>query len=528
MKQESNTQIGRQNGCRTRRQESLSTQPRENPIAQRRLLTPSSALKHFVLVLVLGLAGPAMLASSHYQAVLSLDAQNNRTGAEGAPLIQANDGLLYGTTENGTNYGTVFRVRKDGTGYQIIYSFTGAADGGYPRSGVIEGNDGALYGTATQAGAGNYGTFFRLNKDGTGFRVLHSFSGYPNDGSHLDEETSSENELLQGSDGALYGITQQGGTYDLGTAYRLNKDGSGYTILHHFGQPIQADCPAYDWDYGQEPCGGLIEGSDGSLYGTALVGGQGGICDGPGGFNYWSSGVVFKMAKDGSGYTILHSFTAGLGASYLKATLIEGRDGALYGTADNFADQSCPYIDSGAVFRLNKDGSGYQVLHFFDASGDVPSHRLLQGDDGALYGTTGRGGTNDNGIVYTLGNDGTGYKVLYTFQHQPPYWEYYPARGLVKASDGDFYGSTVGPGGQVIYRISPSQTPDMLTVRKSGDAMQVVFSGASGYNYQLLRSTDLKTWSPFTTITMPASGFSTNLDNSPPTPKAFYRAAWLP
>src|SRR5205085_8763241 len=106
-----------------------------------------------------------------------------------------------------------------------------------------------------------------------------------------------------------------GGTNNAGTVFRLNKNGSNYEILHHFG---------YSDTDGQNPQAGLIEGSDGALYGTSMAGGANGSSA--------LSGSVFRLKKNGSDYCLLHSFGAPKDGSQPRAELLEGNDGALYGT----------------------------------------------------------------------------------------------------------------------------------------------------------------------------------------------------
>ncbi len=141
--------------------------------------------------------------------------------------------------------------------------------------------------------------------------------------------------LLVGSDGALYGTTFSGGSSGLGTAFKVNRDGSGYTVLYNFTGAAGAE--------GIDPEAGLIEGSDGALYGTTpAVAAGGGMTKGPGedpgpggsappcGGGASAPATVFKLNKDGSGYTVLMSFTSGGGPERANG-VVEGKDGALYG-----------------------------------------------------------------------------------------------------------------------------------------------------------------------------------------------------
>jgi uncharacterized repeat protein (TIGR03803 family) len=175
-----------------------------------------------------------------------------------------------------------------------------------------------LYGTLEQ------GSIFKINKDGSGFSTLSDFRA---DGEDISRPAA---ELMEGSDGALYGAA-----YGFsGLVFRLNKDGSDYTVLHSF------DLNSNDGSY---PQAALIEGNDGALYGTTVAGGV------------HNAGTVFKLGKDGSGYKVLYSFNDaanGLGGYTITAFLVEGNDGALYGTTSY----------GGSVFKLKKDGSGFMVL----------------------------------------------------------------------------------------------------------------------------------------------------------------------
>ena len=345
------------------------------------------------------------------------------TGGDGASpyarLSEGHDGGLYGTTYyggSGIGYGTVFKLNKDGSGYSVLHSFqSSGGDGQNPYAGVLEGSDGALYGTTEQGGSGRLGTVFKLNKDGSGYTVMHKFQDLNDDGYY------PEAGLVEGSDGSLYGTTMGGGSGGGGTVFKLSKSGSGYTVIHN--------CVSNDgsWPYAE-----LVEASDGILYGTTYYGGTSG------------NGTVFKLNKDGSGYTILHSFgSAGGDAKNPFAGLMEGSDRMLYGTT--FSSGS---VYPGAVFKLNKDGSGYTVLYSFKdygSDGRSPYAGVLEGSSGAFYGTTYVGGSTDYGTVFALNNDGSGYKILHNFTGGSADGQF-PYAALLEGSDGALYGTTKNGG----------------------------------------------------------------------------------
>ena len=123
----------------------------------------------------------------------------------------------------------------------VIFPFTNSAFGGSPKSHLVIGSDGALYGTtcafgAVPGGSGG-GTVFKVNRDGSGFRVLHTF-GIP-DGDGIMTATAVDVALVVGADNYLYGATSGGGSGSFGTVYKIAQDGSIYQILHNFDSTQQ-------------------------------------------------------------------------------------------------------------------------------------------------------------------------------------------------------------------------------------------------------------------------------------------------
>jgi uncharacterized repeat protein (TIGR03803 family) len=361
------------------------------------------------------------------------------------PLLSNGGGVLYGTTAGGgAGEGTVFRLNQDGSAYSILRSLS-FADGYSPQAGLLEGSDGVLYGTAELGGAYGSGTVFKLNQDGTAYTVIHDFNAPAGDG------YSPFGELIE-LGGMLYGTTREGGAYNAGAVFTLDTIGGNYSVLTNF---TGGD--------GYQPQSGLLAGGDGALYGTTVSGGAsggtrtlggggptepgkgGGGGGGGGGPGDSSRGVVFRINQDGSGYTVIHNFGvlpqgSSDGANPLGA-LVTGRDNALYGTTTNGGSFY------GTVFKLNRDGTGYRILKAFSSisGGKRPMGGLLAASDGVLYGTTVTGGTGGQGVVFKIALDGSAYTELYNFTGSSGDGAA-PVANLIEGDDGALYGTTLKGG----------------------------------------------------------------------------------
>jgi uncharacterized repeat protein (TIGR03803 family) len=224
-------------------------------------------------------------------------------------------GNLYGTTSGGGVYsmGTVFKVDKSGN-ETVLYSFAGL-DGSSPDGGLMRDSTGDFYGTTTGGGVSDRGTVFKLAPDGTE-TVLYSFMGNP-DGQGPDSA------LIRDQAGNFYGTTGLGGSFDAGTVFKLDKNGTE-TLLHTFRG--QAD--------GQGSFAGLARDSAGNLYGTTEFAGTG------------SFGTVYKL--DMTGKETVYSFTNSPNGSYPFAGLL-WHGGALYGTTTGGGA-----FGEGAVFKISQ------------------------------------------------------------------------------------------------------------------------------------------------------------------------------
>jgi uncharacterized repeat protein (TIGR03803 family) len=291
-------------------------------------------------------------------------------------LFLATDGNFYGTTDGGgTNgFGTIFKVTSKGK-LTTIHSFctkTGCTDGAYPFSSIMQGRDGNFYGTTAEGGIQNQGcarygcgVAYKLTPQGK-YTTLYHFCSQSN---CADGAVPQGGSLLQATDGDFYGTTDNGGENDEGTAYKITSTGKA-TVIHSF-------CPPTNCDDGAIPYAGLIQGTDGNLYGTASIGGSGGF------------GLVFKMTLSGV-VTSLYSFNInGTDGSFPVNKVFQATDGSFWGTTNQGGNTNCSG-GCGTTFRI-KDGLG-RFVQAVPTVGRVGAKVIILGND-----LTGASGVTFNG-----------------------------------------------------------------------------------------------------------------------------------
>jgi uncharacterized repeat protein (TIGR03803 family) len=246
-------------------------------------------------------------------------------GADGdnpnAGLVQATDGSLYGTTLGGggaNDSGTVFKITPGGT-LTMLYSFcsqNNCTDGAYPAADLLQATDGRFYGTTAQGGINGLGTVFKITAAGK-LTTLHSFNGVDGD--------FPATALVQATDGNFYGTTGGGGATSYGTVFKITPGGT-LTTLYSF-------CVSTNCTDGANPQSGLIQATNGKIYGTTYDGGAN------------NKGSIFKITTGGK-LTTLHSFV-GSDGSNPDGGLLQATNGNFYGTANLGGTNS-----DGTVFRL--------------------------------------------------------------------------------------------------------------------------------------------------------------------------------
>ena len=307
-------------------------------------------------------------------------------------LIQYSDGNLYGTTGYGgaNNRGTVFKISPQSPyTMTVLYNFCNleaCADGSQPYAGLILGTDGNFYGTTLFGGKNSFGAIFSITPSGA-LTTLYSFCAKSG---CLDGASPSGN-LIQAADGKFYGTTQSGGAnknnacdvHGCGTVFAFA--GGGLTTLYNF-------CAQNGCTDGLTPNAGVIQASNGYLYGTTNFGGANN-----------NNGTVFKITTSGA-LTTLYSFCSKSGCPDGQgptAGLVQATDGNLYGTTDAGGRKG-----AGTIYKMNLSGALTTIYTFCIQSGcsdgEGPYAALIQGTDGNFYGTTFIGGAHGYGSVFSL------------------------------------------------------------------------------------------------------------------------------
>jgi uncharacterized repeat protein (TIGR03803 family) len=205
------------------------------------------------------------------------------------------------------------------------------------------------------------------------FRSLVSFDG-------ANGNAPAFVTLVEGLDGNFYGTTEGGGTYCGGTAFKVTPGGT-LTTLYSF-------CSISGCPDGQDPTAGLVQGTDGNLYGTTFAGGLPLDCDS-------ACGTVFKITLEGT-LTTLHTFDGSDGANP-ESPLFQATAGNFYGTTPQYGANG-----DDTIFEITPT-STLTTLHTFDGTGGgSPYGGLVQSANGNIYSTTYYGGSYERGTVFSL------------------------------------------------------------------------------------------------------------------------------
>jgi uncharacterized repeat protein (TIGR03803 family) len=402
--------------------------------------------------------------------------------------------------------------------FTTLFSFD-RTNGNQPWS-LVQGLDGNFYGTTLYGGTKNRGTAFKISSSGAlttlySFRYAQpasagmilasdgNFYGGTNGGGtyHGGEiygmsasgtvksaysfcalpncaDGYEPRGLVQGTDGDLYGTTFQGGGNGGGTVYKLNANGDLSTLYNFCAQTNCTDGAQPFW---------LIEGSDGKFYGTTVDGGQ--YANG--------AGTVFQVTANGT-MTTLHSFCAQTNCTdgYAPQGLVQGIDGYFYGTTYWGGANGQPLGGYGTIYKISSSGTMTTLYNFCAQAnctdGGHPGTSPIQATDGNFYGTTTAGGANNVGTIYSLTPGGT-LTTLYSFCSQPNCVDGEDALSeLLQGTDGLIYGTLITGGTEgfgTVFSFNVGLGPFVAFVRdagkvgQTGDILGQGLTGTSGVSF---------------------------------------------
>ena len=416
------------------------------------------------------LSGWALLVSTSAECQ-TLTVLYSFSGADGAQpqarLIQDGAGNLYGTTFAGgaANLGTVFKLDTSGK-LTVLHSFN-TSDGTYPSAPLLLAKDGNLYGTTFGGGSLGYGTVFKLDALGN-YTVLHNFL-YTQGGG---DGSGPHGGLIQDPSGNLYGTTGGGGTYGIGTIFKIDTGGNE-SVFFNF-----TDYSGGFADVGGGPWAGLVQDQDGNFYGTNLYGGLLGAKPGEPCYqqalNSRGCGTVFRLDSTGALTGVVPFGPLGPGPGHILGSkpygeVVVDAAGKVFGTAAYSGDAGF-----GTIFQMNF-GDGWKAYSFAGPpqDGAYPHAGLVEDGAGNLFGTTQYGTTVSGTGCFngSLEGCGTVFKfdpssgtetVEYSFN--PSDKLAFPAAGLLMDSSGALYGTTEFGGASGMGGIFKLVLPDVVLV----------------------------------------------------------------
>lgn len=288
--------------------------------------------------------------------------------------------------------------------HELLFAFDGGPAGHYPLAGLVEASKGQFWGTALGGQQGD-GVVYKFSPGGSP-QVMHVFEG-------PDGRYPAAPLLLQGD--TLYGTTRLGGDIDQGTVFSITKAGQFSSLA------------GLNSSTGYESVAPLVQGTDGKLYGTGSFGGDDG------------NGAVFRIDTAGN-LALAHAFHdlrgGGTEGRFPYAPLVQHPNGNLYGTTIGGG-----LWGHGSIFKLSPSGQMTLLRSFTsdDALGCTPQTGLTLTPSGNMVGTNSLCGAYGGGTLFTLSPEGK-VALLHTFSPRGQGGK--PLGGLVRGSDGRFYGTT--------------------------------------------------------------------------------------
>ena len=435
--------------------------------------------------------------------------QLNSLPLSGYPILNyqtSTNNIFYSTTGGAFKNTQLVKIDALTNITNTIHSF-GNVPEGYNPDGIIRTPNGILYGIARNGGSEGGGTLFKMNADGSAFSVIKDFAG--NNGQ------SPIGQLLYASDGRLYGVCEKSGvsgSSDSMLIYGINVDGNNYAVLHLFDTKTNGNLIRELVESSSGEIAGLIATSEGSLLPPQ----------------------IFKLNKNGTGYAILKTLSLTGTDGYIPKHGLVLYNGYFYGinTFGGNGGQA-----NGSIFRIKEDGSNFSIIKYFSnggSDGSKPEGGLILGSDNKLYGATRNDGLNGIGTVFSLNPSDLTFQVIYNFGFSDGFIS---VGKFMEASDGrlyitngtgifginrdgsngalisstDYFVLPIGSSSNVLTSISYlTEIPVPVTTELCAPAASTVLkSDISGTNYQW----QLNTGSGFVSIADNSNYIGTNIDS---------------
>lgn len=277
-------------------------------------------------------------------------------------------GLYYGLASAGgtANAGTLFEYNYGTNTFTKRLDMTNA-NGQSPQGSLMLASNGNLYGTTVSGGPSSGGVVFEYNIGTSTYTRIYDFVTSGSNGA------TPNGDLLQATNGKLYGMTRLGGSNGQGVIFEYDLGTSTYTKKFDFSSSTT----------GGNPIGTLMQVNTGKIYGLTGVGGLG------------SGGTLFQYTASSNTFVKKIDFNASNGGP-CHGGLTLANNGMYYGLTNLGGANNV-----GTIFEYNKSTNSYlKKIDLVTANGSLPYGALLNASNGKLYGLTSGGGASSLGTLF--------------------------------------------------------------------------------------------------------------------------------
>ena len=349
-------------------------------------------------------------------------------------LLQASNNKLYFTVPSGAMYngGALYEIDPITNDVSKKHDFDASVIGRASHGELVQATNGHLYGVLQRGGENDLGAIFQYNLETEEVITVVTFDGI--------NGAKPVTGLEEGTDGYLYGVTREGGTNNIGVVYKLDPNDNSYTKLADFAT-----------EHGKFPEGQIVFGEDGMLYGIATKGGSGGY------------GTIY--AYDVHSGTLGFVKNLGFDAKNFGHGLTKAFNGKLYGLSREGTGSH-----GGSLIEFDPSDSSrtLKVNFWTDASGYKPYGKLSLMSNGNLYGNTRYGGSNGLGTFFEYNPYTDTYRTVINYNNTN-------GASPVRTSPMEFFESN-----------SPEVTKDPASASLcQGESFELmVFSSGDNINYK--------------------------------------------